>query len=438
LGHEERVLIRRFHLEGLYKIESTSSLPADFYLKILTRNALHRASNVLLFRLLRSQIFWISLPMRAHAEHLRDLLGLSCEDPGIEQAIDEGAAWLARAQDHSASSDGGVSRHYSLINGWATSYPETTGYIVPTMIAYAKLRRDEAPRRRAKRMLDWLVSIQLECGAFQGGLINATPLVPVTFNTGQILLGLASGVNEFGEYRESLIRAADWLVKTQDTDGCWRNYPTPFAMPGIKSYETHVAWGLFEAARIEPNRSYAEAATANVRWALQLQNETGWFKHCCLSDPLNPLTHTIGYALRGVIEAYRFSKNDFFLEAACRTADGLLHAFRPDGFLPGRLAPDWTPAVDWVCLTGTAQIAHCWLMLYRYTDKILYRDAGFAANKFVRRTLKLMGPSEMRGGVKGSFPISGLYNRYEYLNWACKFMLDANMLEKQIREQLAP
>lgn len=38
-------------------------------------------------------------------------------------------------------------------------------------------------------------------------------------------------------------RAADWLVETQDADGCWRRHPTPFAEPGEKVYETHVAWG---------------------------------------------------------------------------------------------------------------------------------------------------------------------------------------------------
>jgi hypothetical protein len=75
------------------------------------------------------------------------------------------------------------------------------------MLAYARLRGDEAARRRAKRMLDFLVSIQFPNGGFQGGVIGATPIVPVTFNTGQILLGLASGVREFGGYRQAICRA---------------------------------------------------------------------------------------------------------------------------------------------------------------------------------------------------------------------------------------
>src|SRR5262249_8247777 len=43
--------------------------------------------------------------------------------------------WLARAQD--ATPDDGVSAVYSLASGWAASYPETTGYIIPTCFDFA-------------------------------------------------------------------------------------------------------------------------------------------------------------------------------------------------------------------------------------------------------------------------------------------------------------
>jgi hypothetical protein len=181
-------------------------------------------------------------------------------DPGPERVIEAGIIWLYRAQDCSASRDGGVARHYSLVSGWASSYPETTGYIVPTLIAYATLERNAEARRRARTMLDWLVSIQLPSGGYQGGCVDTDDRSPVTFNTGQILIGLAAGVEEFGDYREPMQRAADWLLETQDRDGCWRRHPTPFAKPGGKAYETHVSWGLFEAERIAPQRGYADAA----------------------------------------------------------------------------------------------------------------------------------------------------------------------------------
>jgi hypothetical protein len=375
---------------------------------------------------------YLRLPPTARAECRHDRLGLPEQDPGMERTIDEGIAWLCRAQDHSASRDGGVARHFSLETGWGTSYPETTGYIVPTMLAYARLRGNEAVRQRARVMLDWLVSIQFPEGGFQGGTIGARhPLVPVTFNTGQILLGLASGVRELGDhaYRQAMCKAAEWLVSTQDPDGGWRRHPTPFAAPGEKAYETHVAWGLLETVRIEHDARCADAAMANIRWALRSQRENGWFANCCLTEPARPLTHTLGYALRGVIEGYRFTREKALLRAACKTADGLLTAMRPDGFLAGRLNSRWQEAVRWACLTGTAQIAICWLLLYQETGNERYHTAAAIANRYVRRTIKTSGPPETRGAVKGSFPVWGVYGRYQYLNWACKFSIDANMLE---------
>jgi hypothetical protein len=269
-------------------------------------------------------------------------------------------------------------------------------------------------------------------GPFQGGRIDSKPVVPVAFNTGQILIGLVAGQLTFGGYRDAFVRAADWLVEAQDPDGCWRKGSSPFAGPGEKTYDTHIAWGLYEAARVERGRGYEEAATANVRWALSHQQKNGWMARCCLSNAAQPLSHTVGYALRGIIEAYRFTGDTMFLEAACRMADGLITALGPDGFLPGRLKPDWTGAVKWSCVTGNAQIAICWLKLFQDTGNCRYRDAALLANKFVRRTVRFTGPAAVVGGVRGSFPIDGAYSRYEYPNWAAKFVIDSLWLESDI------
>jgi hypothetical protein len=342
--------------------------------------------------------------------------------------------WIATAQDNSTSRDGGVARDFSLLNGWASSYPETTGYIVPTILSRARLLGDARLQDRGKRMLDWLVSIQFPEGGFQGGKIDSEPRVPVTFNTGQILLGLTAGVETFGDsYRDPMNRAATWLRDSQDADGCWRRHPTPFAAPGDKAYETHVSWGLFEAARLEPDRGYGEAGLRQVDWALTKQQANGWFSNCCLTDPEVPLTHTLGYALRGVLEAYRYSGRAHLLVAARLGADGLLSALRPDGHLPGRLDRSWRGAVSWVCLTGNVQIAHCWLTLYRLTGHRPYLDAGLRANAFVRRTISMSGPSGIKGGVKGSFPVDGSYGAFQYLNWAAKFCIDSNLVELEVR-----
>lgn len=353
-------------------------------------------------------------------------------DAGSERVIAACLDWLCHAQDQSASRDGGVSRSFSLLTGWASSYPETTGYIVPTFFeASARLARPEYADR-ARKMLDWLVAIQLPEGAFQGGKIDSVPVRPVAFNTGQILLGLACGQAVTGGYLGPMQRAADWLVAIQDEDGCWRIGESPFAMAGEKTYDTHIAWALLEAARVSPNRGYEQAAFANLRWAVSKQLSNGWFAHCCLGDPKVPLTHTLGYALRGLVEGFRFSGEQWLLDAALRTANGVLSALRSDGFLPGKLSHDWTSSCSWACLTGTAQISYCLMKLYAETGDQRLWDAAVSANSFVRRTVLVDGPPESRGGVQGSFPIDGNYGKFEFLNWAAKFLVDSLWLETDL------
>ena len=361
-----------------------------------------------------------------------DKRGIAETDPGPVRVIEEAVQWLCRAQDQSPTADDGVARHYSLVKGWGSSYPETTGYIIPTLLRYADQSSNDALRQRVRRMLDWLVSIQFDNGAFQGGMVDQLPLRPVTFNTGQILIGLAAGQRQFGDYFDPMKLAADWLSQTLDDDGAWRLYPSPFAEYGGNTYDTHVAWGLLEAARVTKDSEHSDAALTNIRWALTRQHENGWFENCCLSYPDRPLTHTLGYALRGVIEGYLFENDERLLLAARKCADGILSALRPDGWLPGRLDSNWRGAAPWVCVTGSSQIAHCWYLLYRITGDDRYRDAGRLTNSWVRRTVKMTGDLDVRGAVRGSFPSDGDYCCLEFPNWAAKFTIDVSMLELSI------
>lgn len=371
----------------------------------------------------------------ARAELRRDRKGLSERDPGPEAVIDAALDWIARAQDNSASQDGGVARDFSLLRGWATSYPETTGYIVPTVLAQAERPGGDGWRDRGRRMLNWLAAIQFENGGIQGGKIDAAKNVPVTFNTGQVLLGFSAGVRVFDEFHDAMHGAAMFLRDSLDDDGCWRKHPTPFAAAGEKAYETHVSWGLFEAERLAPGLGYADAGLRQLDWALTKQRPNGWVADCCLNMAKEPLTHTLGYFLRGVVEAHRFSGEHRYLEAARKTGDALLALQRPDGALAGRWDADWRPRVDWVCLTGVSQIAESWFYLHEATGERDYLEGALKANAFVRRTMHLDGPAETRGGVKGSFPVDGGYGEFEFLNWAAKFTIDANLKELEMRPQ---
>src|SRR5687767_9294072 len=92
--------------------------------------------------LLRRARDYAELPSYLKAAHYRDRREGLRVDPGTAWCVTEGLAWLGRAQDHSATRDGGAARHYGLRDGWGASYPETTGYIVATILEQARLRAD--------------------------------------------------------------------------------------------------------------------------------------------------------------------------------------------------------------------------------------------------------------------------------------------------------
>jgi rhamnogalacturonyl hydrolase YesR len=108
--------------------------------------------------------------------------------------------WLCRAQD--ATPDDGVSGAYDLVaDTWYPSYPETTGYIIPIFFDYAARTGDDAFRARAVKMANWLVSLQMECGAFPEPPWIEPKGQPIVFDTGQIIHGLVRAYEETDDPR---------------------------------------------------------------------------------------------------------------------------------------------------------------------------------------------------------------------------------------------
>jgi len=151
--------------------------------------------------------------------------------PHLVAAID----WLARAQD--VTPDGGIARGYSLAwdpyfesKGWQPAYPETTGYIIPTLYEAARHLQRPDLAARAERAARWELEIQLASGAVRGGVIGQETS-PAVFNTGQVLLGWLAAFAETGSgiFAGGARRAACYLLATLDEDGVWRRGNSRFA-----------------------------------------------------------------------------------------------------------------------------------------------------------------------------------------------------------------
>lgn len=364
---------------------------------------------------------------------LRDRMGIHPTlDGDVASHLAATADWIARAQD--ATRSGGVSAWYDLKKAeWKAAYPETTGYIIPTLYDYAEFSGRCEFRERARRMAEWEVDIQFEDGSVRAGTMDSEIVAPAIFNTGQVLFGWVRAWRETREvrFRDALIRACNWLVAAQDDDGAWRRFASPFASHNINSYNTRSAFGLARAGQVLADERYIEAAKANVDWVLERAYTNGWLDDNCLDDNMRPLTHTIAYSIRGILEVGEITGVSQYLDAAARMARAVATSQRADGALPGRLDREWASAARWSCVTGNAQWAVNWLRLASLTGEKAFTIHAQRANRFNRRVHDTaINDPGIRGAVKGSHPIDGGYMTYRYPNWAAKFFMDALMLEQ--------
>ena len=369
-------------------------------------------------------------------EIVKDSLNFKNKIHSNEMHIKAAVNWLLNAQK--ANSDGGVSAMYSLYQGWHSSYSETTGYIVPTMFNYYHKAKDEKIKESSIRMSKWELTKQLKEGAFPGGEKNGKEL-PIVFNTGQVIFGMARAYYETKDekYKNAAIKAANWLVRIQNKNGCWDKYTY---LNQVHTYNTRTAWALLRTHEITKNIKYKKAAIKNIEWALKQQQENGWFKHNAFYEKQEPLLHTIAYSISGILEAGIYLKNQRYITAAKRAADSLLKKHRKDSSLPGSFDKNWKSHVSWSCLTGNSQTSIIWLRLYYLTKETSYLDAAKKINNYMKSMQDIKtNNSGIRGGIKGAFPIYGWYAPFCYPNWAAKFFIDSLMLEddKEIADKLS-
>ena len=334
--------------------------------------------------------------------------------------------WLCRAQD--INHDGGVSAGWSFEDGWLPSYPETTGYIIETFIAAAKILKREDLIDRANRMIDWELSLQQKDGAFPGHF-GEPGSHPVIFNTGQIMHGMVAGYVQLNrqDCLGAAVKAGYWLLKHQDDDGCWRKFEhngTPHV------YNTRGTWALVSTALLANDEKLKASAMSNLDWALTQQTTSGWYQTNAFTPDKSPFTHTIAYAIRGFLESGILLNEERYIKSALLAARGMAKVLRQDGWLAGTYDDEWKPAASYSCLTGVAQMSLNWTRLAQDCEAQDLKESAQRAIAYIKTQHKLRDKDDVvRGAIAGSSPIWGDYSRFEFPNWAAKFYADALMMD---------
>ncbi len=360
-------------------------------------------------QLLASDILKPNQPIFDHSAHLR-------------ATID----WLSRAQDirQGQTDTGGVSAGWSFEDGWLPSYPETSGYIVETFVAASETLNQTELIDRAHKIIDWELSIQNDDGSFPGhfGEVGSKPVI---FNTGQIMHGMNCGYAQLkrDECLTAAVKAGKWLIKQQDDDGCWRRSTHNGV---IHTYNTRAAWALMQTGILANESTLTSAAERNIDWALTQQLKNGWFENNAFTTGAEPFTHTIAYAIRGILECGLLLNKAEYIESATKAAAKLASLQSDDGALKGTYDSNWQSGAYYVCLTGLAQTSIIWSRLIETQNQSELQPHVDQALNYLKQKHQINNKQSVNdGAIAGSFPLWGRYSMFEYPNWAAKFFAEA-------------
>jgi len=350
--------------------------------------------------------------------------------------------WIKIASKHGK---GGVSSHYSLLTGgWLHPFPETTGYIIPTLFDYVNFSGDKKYHDLAVSLTHWLCDAQLENGACMQGNYNMNKgkTAPIIFNTGQNILGFLRAYKETSDnkFLESAIKAGDFLVSSTDDKGVWdKNLHR-----GLKhTINVRCSWSLLLLNQIYPNPDYTRVAIANLNWAKEQQLPNGWFNYGTSRIGGLPNTHFLSYTCEGFLESYRVTKNTDYLSVAKVTADKMLELFEERKMLYAFWDSKWKNHGKrfkflkgrFICMTGNIQISIVWMQLFEETGDKKYLAAARKMLNYIKTLQDISSGKEgIEGGIKGSFPVYGSYSTLMYPNWAAKYFADAMLLKIKLQE----
>lgn len=262
-------------------------------------------------------------------------------------------------------------------------YPEVSGYLIPSLLNWGE-------RRQAHSIARWLLSVQNSDGSWS----DPSGRMPYTFDTGQILKGLITLVDNQPDFRIPIINGCEWILRQVEQSG---RVTTPdksdWDLPGggvvPESIHLYALEPLIEATRRWGDQRYAEAVSRALDYYLS-QPDVG---------PFNTLSHFHAYVMEALVDLGRPER------AREGMADVARHRLR-SGAIPGYRNGRW------VCSTGMFQYAVVWYKLGMVEEG----DRSF------RYACGLQNES---GGFFGSYGRRANYFPDQEISWAVKYFLDA-------------
>ena len=195
--------------------------------------------------------------MRHMQSLARDKLGLKHTSGTLDEEHLRGAAdWLLRAQ--AATPDDGVAHSYDIRKRkWLASYPETTGYIIPTLYDYASHFGISASADAARRLAS-LGGCRTASRRWHPGRYNGSETVACRdgLQYGTVIVWLATGCRGNPRRTDQFVACPRGGLASRRAGCRWllASLPSPFTTTRTAAYNTRSAFGLTRAYAVAPNR----------------------------------------------------------------------------------------------------------------------------------------------------------------------------------------
>lgn len=309
---------------------------------------------------------------------------------------------------------------------WSSAYPETTGYIIETLLDYEAISASGKHKALAMQAADWLLTIQFQNGAFQGGLIGS-PSVPSVFNTGMVLFGLeraSQQVRTVGNpYSMGLRKATQWLLECMEEDGSWQT--GAYVSRYVPSYYTRVLWAMLLADIHLNLPALKEKVNEAIKYYYKRIAPDYFIRDCSFFPGKSAPTHTLAYSLRGFLECGLLMNDEDLYQAAKSVAFKLSTLILKQGMAAGEYDNEWRGNYRFTCLTGNCQLSIIFLKLFEKERDELFLNTALTVFSPVICAQNTSRNINLQGSIPGSKPVWGKYFRFRYPNWGVKFFLDA-------------
>ncbi len=258
-------------------------------------------------------------------------------------------------------------------------YPEVTGYIIPVLYQWGE-------KKIARDLCLWLIKQQNENGSF-----SAPDGVPYTFDTGQVVRGFISALDDLPEVEKPMRKACDWIL-------------TQIQLNGQMSTPSTEMWGDIADDRIHlyvlPPLIKAGEKLNEPKYVDAARRVLVYYKYKKNLVEFNTLSHFYAYIIEALCDLGEIG-------IAKKAMENIATLQKEDGSVPGY------KNVSWVCLPGLAQFAVIWykLGMAEYADKAL---------RYLEKV------QDRSGGFYGSYGKGANYFTKEEISWAAKFFLDAH------------